>query len=131
MTNGRIAARGWAGILAGLFCAVAGASEARVPCVPGSINPGGCLSIRPQDQPVDRLDLVLPPEIDRPLDALERRLEAVPGVPEARVGRVRPDGSLERGRLRGVIPRPPGARDPLPYAPAPSLESYQLPYADD
>ena len=113
-----------------LAVSAAASAQGRPGCIPGSIGSGGCDSIRPEDQPLDRPEFMLPPEIDRPLDALRRRLEAVRGVPSTRVGRVRPDPT-GRDPLRGVEPSLPAPREPVLLGQQPpSMRTYQLPYAD-
>lgn len=110
-----------------------GEGAAQVPgrCVPGSIGPGGCASIRPQDQPPDLPEFALPSQLDRLLGPGPAAL-ADPSDLRRR------SGGIER-----LDPWAPGTEpgDPLPALrplgePAPgrdprALRSYQTPYVLD
>ena len=132
-TDGGLAARravAWTAVALVLCLArpEAGIAQAHGLCVPGSIGPGGCDSIRPQDQPEDpfALDLVLPS--DQPLDPRRGALRDLDGVDLERLRRL---GLAEPGLLRRVRPTLPPPPDPALGRDPRALRSFQAPYASD
>ena len=117
MSGGRC---GWAWALAALALALAwpAAGAAQVPsrCVPGSIGPGGCDSIRPLDADPGPLGLDLPPELAPRAEPRGARLiERYGPAPAARLSPV----------PRLAPPAPPVGRDPR------AVQSFQTPYVSD
>lgn len=106
-------------------------AQSRPPCVPGSIGPGGCDSIRPQDRPPDLPDFAREPlPSDTPLDPRRGALLELRGATPAERDRLLERQELERVRRRGdsVLPPPRATgvgRDPE------AVQGFQAPYALD
>ena len=101
-----------------LALALATAAAAQVPrrCVPGSIGPGGCDSIRPTDADPGPLGIDLPPELQPPTGPLGGRATQRLGPrPEA---------------LR-LDPLAPAPRDPAMGRDPRAVQSFQTPYVRD
>ena len=104
--------------LAAALAAPSGAG-ADPPCVPGSIGPNGCRSIRPEDvpQPRPEVDLSLPTDVPLALPRAER--EQLMELRALRRVRPRGDSALPS------ITEPPAGRDPQ------ALRRFQAPYRLD
>lgn len=106
-------------------------AQSRDRCVPGSIGPGGCDSIRPQDQPPDLPDFArerLPSDV--PLDTERGALLDLRGATPGERERLLELRELERVRRRGdsVLPLP---RATVPGRNPEALQDFQAPYAFD
>ena len=89
-----------------------GAARAEPPCVPGSIGPSGCASIRPLDERTERPGVEKAPDLE--LEERTRRLVE-------RYGRLEGPGVLRTGP--DVSRAPMSGRDPG------AVQSFQTPYS--
>ena len=97
---------------------LASPSRAQPPCVPGSIGPSGCFSIRPGDERSERPGVEPAPDLGPIADPTPQR--AIERQSPTRSGARRPP------RLDPTAPRDPTVlRDPR------AVQSFQAPYAFD
>ena len=115
IARGRTARLRVAAIAVAAFQVAAVAASAEPPCVPGSIGPSGCDSIRPEDERTERLGVEPAPDLESGVEQRSERLVEFHGVS--------PAGSVEVLRLDRTVPRDPAmGRDPR------AVQSFQTPY---